>query len=257
MFVADYFLGIPVSHRRRDDLECSVHFLCVEVNFALRSAPVLLASVYHHRTVSSLASSVWIKLKKSLSRVSRSCSDFICAGDFNCHDISWSSRRQDSFGADWPLSALTVPLLCSIPSSVTINLHFRQFRQSLTWPCAPIPSLASGVVPLHDYPLDSDHYPLEIALDTDVIIPQVAPRTLHSKLDVDNANWNVFSDALDLIAPSVSVEVKFAFRRYASSPRQAIKDANSLCVQGGYVSLSPFQNCSSQEALVEGRSCNS
>jgi len=160
MFVADCFLGTPVSHRRREELECSAHFLCVEVKFAWRSASLLLASVYHHRTESSLAGSAWIKLKKSLSCLSRSCSDFICAGDFNCHDNSWNTVRQDSFGAD-------LASFCSDHSITVLNSIFCPGQPTFPSSGSVIdlalcssPSLVSEMLPLHDSPLDSDHFPL-------------------------------------------------------------------------------------------------
>ena len=226
LLVAKSHCGHPIVSRRRADLELSAHVVCAEVKFPFLSFPVVLVSLYHHRTHESTRSQNWSNLKKCLSKLSGLGLPFIAVGDFNAKHNSWDATHQDIFGSD-------LSLHCASLSAVVLNSvfcpnrpTFPRFNTVIDLAITSDPAMVSDTCPDPISPLVSDHYPLVIVLAPDSI-PALSPRVTHVKLDLDNASWDHFSNCLGAASQSVLAEARSTIAQRLV-PAESVECLNAL-----------------------------
>ena len=153
-------------------------------NFLFLSFPIVLVSLYHHRTHESIRSQNWSDLKKWLSKLTGLGLPFVAVGDFNAKH-SWDASHQDAFGSD--LSAH-----CASISAVVLNTvfcpnqpTFPRFNSVIDLAATSDPCMVSDTRPDPLTPLVSDHYPLVISLAPDSI-PAFSPRE-----PIPNSTWTM------------------------------------------------------------------
>ena len=226
LLVAKSHRGQPIVSRRRVDLELSKHVVCAEVKFPFLSFPIVLVSLYHHRTHESIRSQNWSDLKKCLSKLTGLGLPFVAVGDFNAKHHSWDASHQDAFGSD--LSAH-----CASISAVVLNTvfcpnqpTFPRFNSVIDLAATSDPRMVSDTRPDPLSPLVSDHYPLVISLAPDSI-PAFSPRVAHTKLDLDNASWDHFSNCLGAAAQSALTEARSTLAQHLA-PIESVETINAI-----------------------------
>jgi len=211
LVIISSFANVQVICRRRAELELSPHFLCIEVKFPFLDSPIILASLYHHRSSPS-----WAPIISSIQSCLGTGLPVLCLGDFNARHATWDPLCTDHFG-----SALLD--FCLTNSCAVLNSRFS--RGQATFPrsgsvidlaLSSHPSLISDLRPDSNIPLLSDHLPIRVDFCRS-IVPSDSSSTFHQRRAFEKADWPRFGSTLSSVFPSVLSEVNHAIDN-SSSP---------------------------------------